>query len=119
MLLQPGRSCDVSRYSMSRAVDSTVVAAFVALMVRVAEMYGARRDDILARAQIREDMLADPDGRIPFESLMVIWDILAERPGYDRLGVDLGRIPVYQQMGVLGWMLAQCATMRDAGDVLH
>jgi AraC-like DNA-binding protein len=99
--------------------DSTVVAAFVGLMVKIAEGFGVARAEVLRRSQLDEDMLADPDGRVPFENLMTIWDLLSERPGYDRFGVNLGRMAVHTQMGVLGWMLAQCPNMREGAEVLH
>ncbi|NVB78337.1 MAG: AraC family transcriptional regulator, partial [Kofleriaceae bacterium] len=77
------------------------------------------RAEVLRRSELTEDMLVDPDGRVPFEKLMLIWDVIADRPGFDRLGVTFGRNVVHTELGVFGWMLAQSSTMREAADVLH
>lgn len=99
--------------------ETTVVAAFVAHFARVAEMYGIPRTELYARTGLTEAALADPDSRIPFGQLMAIWDLLSERDGFDRLGVTLGMMPAHTEMGVLGWMFAQCATLRDAATAMH
>lgn len=95
--------------------ESTVVAAFVTLMVRVAEGQGVPRREVLRRSGISEDMLADPDGRVPFEKLMVIWDVLAEDRGALLLGRHL--LAVEDLADLLHWFASSgSAAASSAGN---
>ncbi|UJR79159.1 AraC family transcriptional regulator [Sandaracinus amylolyticus] len=94
---------------------ATVVASFTATLVDVAVMLGVPREEVLARAELTPELLANPDARVPFKQHMAIWDVILALPDIDDLGVRLGRHFAIESLGALGYLMLQCATPRELG----
>ncbi len=63
---------------MTKAPPSIAATSTLA-MVRTAEARGIRTTDLLERAGLTPESLADPDARIPGSTVLAIWNALRER----------------------------------------
>ncbi len=94
---------------------ATVVASFTQGLVQIAVHLGVPQDEVLRHAELSPELLANPDARVPFRQHMAIWDLILARPGIDDLGVNLGRSFAIETLGVFGYLMLQCSTLREVG----
>jgi AraC-like DNA-binding protein len=92
----------------------TMPATVTSFLVEVATRVGLAREDLVAHAGIAEAALADPDGRVPFEQHMRIWDRIAASEGVGAFGLRLGSLLQPQNLGVVGYAALHAPNVQEA-----
>src|SRR5262245_34552722 len=92
----------------------SVPATLTSLLVNAASMAGLARDDLLRHAGLSDASLADPDGRIPFDQHMRIWDLIAASDSIGPFGLRLGTMSRPQDLGVVGYAALHAPSVREA-----
>jgi len=93
----------------------SVLSALVIGVVDAARAIGLDTAAILAEAGIEPALLEDPDGRVPLERHIAMWQILSRQPIGLRLGQRLG----LSGMGVVGYAMGHGRTVGQALDWLE
>jgi len=88
----------------------TVLSALVRNVLDAAASLGADAHAIAAEAGLDPGALADPDGRVPVEQDLRVWEILSRRGDGFAIGARLG----LASLGIVGYAMAHGATVADA-----
>jgi len=88
----------------------TVLAALTAGVLDAAVSLGYDRERLIAEAALDPALLADPDGRVPVEHELRLWQVLSARP----IGLPLGERLGLAGMGVIGYAMQHGATVGEA-----
>lgn len=88
----------------------TVLAALTAGVLDAATALGLDRAALVAEVGLDPDLLADPDGRVPVEHDLRLWQALSRQP----IGLRLGDLLGLGGLGVLGYAMQHGATVGEA-----
>src|SRR3954451_13752748 len=91
------------------------VGAYTELSILIRQL-GAEPGAMLASAGLESDALDQAEGRIPYAALGRLLRISADRTGCAHLGLLAGRMWSLSDMGLVGVLARNCATV---GDALH
>jgi AraC-like DNA-binding protein len=100
--------------STSGATAPTLLAAMVAGQLEAARALGLPADALAAGSGIDVDELRDPDGRVPIEAFVALWEAIDALPRARELGVALGRAVTVQTLGVVGYAMQHASDVRAA-----
>jgi AraC-like DNA-binding protein len=89
---------------------TTILAALPKYVLEAAGSLGADVEAIIAEVGFDQEALADPDGRVPVEQDLKLWEILSRRGDGLEIGARLG----WASMGVIGYAMQHEATVGDA-----
>ncbi len=93
---------------------TTMLAPLLAMHVEAARAYGLPADDLAKRAGIRDADIRDPDGRVPFEQFVRLWELISESPGAEGFGFWLGKAVDVRGLGVVGYAMQHAPDVRAA-----
>jgi AraC-like DNA-binding protein len=96
---------------------STVLASLPRSVVQVCAALGLDTERVLERAGLRPEELADPDARVSFDAYVALWEALSQAPGSERVGLDIPRLFQLEMLGVIGYVMANSATVMAAFEV--
>src|SRR5262245_54378103 len=91
-----------------------VLTALVAGQLEAARAFGLPADELAAQSGIRPEDLADPDGRIPIEAWISLWEAIEARPEAREFGLALGRAVKLESLGVIGYAMQHAPDVRAA-----
>ena len=100
-------------------VELTSLARVHLLLVRHAERQGIGREELLRLAGLSEDLLEDPDARLPSTGVLRLWQLLAGRLRDPALGVHLLEGVRLRELGLVGYAMAFSPNLLDALRRLH
>ena len=89
----------------------TVLAALVRGNLDAAVAFGFDAGALAAAANLKSADLEDPDGRVPFERYLALWEAICALPDALRFALWLGKAVRIEMLGVVGYV------MQNAGDV--
>jgi AraC-like DNA-binding protein len=102
---------DIARHgNIGTMSNRTVLSALVRNVLDAAGSLGADVPKIIAEAGIDPAALDDPDGRIPVELDLRVWEILTRRADGFAIGARLG----IASLGIVGYAMAHGRTVADA-----
>ena len=92
-----------------------VFAAFAFALLTFAHMeLGLELEPLLTRLHLDPALAADPDARIPYITLFLIWqELIAARPD-EPLGLRYASTIELEQLGVLGHLVLHSASLRES-----
>lgn len=93
-----------------RMASPSVLAAMTMQVLEAAASLGADVAAICEEAGLDDEWLADPDGRVPVEHHLKMWEILSRRGDGLQIGARIG-IPA---LGVIGYAMQHEATVGEA-----
>jgi AraC-like DNA-binding protein len=102
------------RKSTEDATASSVMAAMVAGQLTAAAAFGLPAAQLARAAGLREEDLSDPDGRIPFERCVSLWEAIEADPRGQDFGFWLGRSVTVETLGVVGFAMQHAPDVRSA-----
>ncbi len=91
-----------------------IPAAIVALRIAVAELKGAKREEIIKEANISPELLSDPKNRVTVEQTMDVWKAIVNQTGSHDIGLECGLRARFQTMGVLGYVMMNSSSIIKA-----
>lgn len=91
-----------------------ISVAYVELMARAVEEYGARPQPVLAQYQLDEIKLASPDARISIPRFMRMGHACIQEFSMPWLGLEMGRLTSPPAMGLAGLLAQSAADIRSA-----
>ena len=97
-----------------RVSEATVSAGYATDLLALALAKGAARTDLLARAGISEDDLADADNRVAFERFKVLMRAAKEMCDEPALALHFGARNWFLEGSVVGLISAASQTMGEA-----
>ncbi len=100
-------------------VELTSLARVHLLLVRHAERQGIGREELLRLAGLSEDLLEDPDARLPSTGVLRLWQLLVGRLRDPALGVHLLEGVQLRELGLVGYAMAFSPDLLDALRRLH
>ena len=86
-------------------VELTSLARVHLLLVRHAERQGIAREELLPLAGLSEDLLEDPDARLPSTGVLRLWQLLVGRLRDPALGVHLLEGVQLRELGLVLFIL--------------
>jgi AraC-like DNA-binding protein len=89
------------------------VGAFSGLPTLIAQL-GADPASTLASARLAPAALDDPEGRVPFAALCRVLELAAARTSCAHIGLLAGKMWRLADLGIVGELVANCPTVRDA-----
>lgn len=93
---------------------TTMLAPLLAMHLEAARAYGLDADDLARRAGIHLPDVRDPDGRVPFEQFVRLWELITETPGAEGFGFWLGKAVDVRGLGVVGYAMQHAPDVRTA-----
>jgi AraC-like DNA-binding protein len=93
---------------------ATVLAAMVAGQIEAARAYGLPADALAAQAGLTPEALADPDGRVPLDRFVALWEAIEAAPGSADFGFWLGRNTSIPSLGAVGYAMVHAPDVRAA-----
>jgi AraC-like DNA-binding protein len=93
---------------------TSVLAAMVAGNLEAAAAYGLPARELAAQAGIDPRDLADPDGRVPFDSHVRLWQAIDADPRAQDFGFWLGANVSLRMLGVVGFAMQHAPDVRAA-----
>lgn len=93
---------------------TTMLAPMLAMHLEAARHYGLPADDLARRAGIAEADVRDPDGRVPLEQFVRLWELLSEEPKAEGFGFWLGKAVDVRGLGVVGYAMQHAPDVRTA-----
>lgn len=94
--------------------SGTVLAALVAGQLEAARAFGLPADELAAVSGIEAADLRDPDGRVPQNAWIALWEAIDARPEAREFGIMLGRAVTVQTLGVVGYAMQHAPDVRNA-----
>lgn len=94
--------------------EATVSAGYVADLLALALSKGATRADLLARAQIDEADLADPDNRVPWERFKALMRAAKEVCNEPALPLHFGARNWFLENSIVGLIARAASTMGES-----
>nr|AQQ75042.1 hypothetical protein [uncultured bacterium] len=96
------------------AASGTMLAAVVQGNLEAAKAFGLDTDALRRKAGLSDDMLSDPDGRIPVESYVSLWEAIHAAPRALSFGLWLGKSLSVGALGVVGYVMQHAPDVRAA-----
>src|SRR5262245_35783360 len=96
------------------AARGTVLAALVPRNLHAAGAYGLDGDALERAAGLTPEALADPDGRVPFERYVALWEAIDAGPRALAFGFWLGEGLSLPALGVVGYVMQHAPDVRAA-----
>jgi AraC-like DNA-binding protein len=93
---------------------ATVLAAMVAGQIEAARAFGLPADALAAQAALPPEALADPDGRVPLDRFIALWEAIEAAPGSADFGFWLGRNTSVPNLGAVGYAMVHAPDVRAA-----
>jgi len=93
---------------------TTLLAPMLAMHVEAARAYGLPADELARAAGIDDAALRDPDGRVPLELFIRLWELISEDPRAEGFGLWLGTAFDVRGLGVIGYAMQHAADVRAA-----
>lgn len=100
--------------SGSQAGAGTLLTALVLGNLQAAESFGLDVSALRAAAGLTEPMLEDPDGRVPVERYVALWEAIERDPRALNLGLWLGKSLHIDALGVVGYVMQHAPDVRTA-----
>lgn len=94
----------------------TYSTSFCRILTDYLVAHGHPHAPVLAAMEVSEDELADRDGRIPRHALLRAFGVAVEITGDPDLGLRVGESIRPAHLGVLGYILMSCESMRQAAE---
>lgn len=94
--------------------EGGVLAALVLGNLRAFETFGFDGEMLRKEAGLDDGMLADPDGRIPLEHQLLLWEVVERDPRAVKLGIWLGSSIGVDALGVVGYVMQHAPDVRTA-----
>jgi hypothetical protein len=79
---------------------------------------GLSEADLLRDAGVSRSAVADPDGWIPYERGLALWDALISSASGEPIGVHFGAAVGFVDLGVVGLAAAHASTIAEAFETL-
>jgi AraC-like DNA-binding protein len=92
----------------------TVLAALVRGNLEAAGAFGFDPQPLLRAAGLDEGALADPDGRVPVERYVTLWEAICREPRSLDFGLWLGHGMRVTALGVVGYVMQHATDVRAA-----
>jgi AraC-like DNA-binding protein len=92
----------------------TVLTALVLGNLHAARAFGFDAEALSRAAGLDEKMLADPDGRVPEERSLLLWEAICRDPRALEFGLWLGLGMRVAAIGVVGYVMQHAADVRAA-----
>jgi AraC-like DNA-binding protein len=106
---------DPAKNSTSDASDGgTMLAALVQGNLHAASAFGFDVDALRRSAGLTEEMVADPDGRVPSECHASLWEAINREPRALAFGLWLGKNLTVEALGVVGYVMQNAPDLRSA-----
>jgi AraC-like DNA-binding protein len=86
----------------------------ISRLLACAEQAGLEREYLVAAAGLRADDLSDPDARLPFSIEIALWQLIARDLNDPGFGVRAGASLDIRDAGLLGYIMANSATLGAA-----
>lgn len=102
------------RGTAPRGGTPTVAAGFVRGLLKFATASGARRDDLMAEAQITRAQLEDPDARVPLDRYIALMRAAKTACNDPALALHYGAAAGIAEVSLLGLIGQSCETMSEA-----
>jgi len=96
------------------AQEGGVLAALVLGNLRAAEAFGFDGKLLREQAGLSDALFADPDGRVPFEHHVLLWESIERDPRAVDLGIWLGSSIGADALGVVGYVMQHAPDVRTA-----
>jgi AraC-like DNA-binding protein len=84
------------------------------MLLHYAEQQGLDRAVLLVKSGLTEDIIADPDGRIPTKQMVRLWQTLIDELDDPLLGLKVGAGPRVTEFGLVGYAMLYSDTLLDA-----
>lgn len=94
--------------------SGTVLTALVAGLLEAARAYGLPADELAAASGIRPEDLRDPDGRVPADTWLALWETIDARSEAREFGIWQARAVTVQTLGVVGYAMQHASDVRAA-----
>ena len=85
-----------------------------AVVVRVGAGQGLSVERMLEKTQIHPTQLTDPTSRLTYQQFITLIDNLNKHYPSETLGLDIGCAININQLGMLGYAILSCSTLREA-----
>lgn len=95
-----------------------VLAALVRGNLEAAAAFGFDADALARSARLSPESLADPDGRVPVERYIALWEAIERDPRAQRFALWLAREIQIGALGVVGYVMQHAADARAALDCM-
>jgi AraC-like DNA-binding protein len=92
----------------------TVLAALVRGNLEAAGAFGFDTEALSRAAALGEEALADPDGRVPVERYLTLWEAICREPRSLEFGLWLGLGMRVTALGVVGYVMQHATDVRAA-----
>jgi AraC-like DNA-binding protein len=92
----------------------TILARGPRFIIDRAEELDIPRRELLDAAGIEPAELEDPDARFPLSKLAGLWRFIIEREPDPALGVRFGRAFEIRKAGLVGYVILNCSSLREA-----
>lgn len=93
---------------------SKVISAILGGLVGFGMGQGLGREDLLEAAGVAEADLADPDGLVPYQSLVDVWQLLVDRFPGEALGLRYAAMQSLELYGLVGQLCLAAPTAAEA-----
>jgi len=100
--------------SGSGPVPGTVLSALVLGNLHAAESFGFDVGALRDAAGLSDTMLEDPDGRVPVENYVALWETIERDPRAIAFGLSLGKQLGVDALGVVGYVMQHAPDVRTA-----
>ena len=94
--------------------EGTVLTALVLGNLQAAQAFGLDVEALREAASLHESMLEDPDGRVPVERYIALWETIDRDPRALALGLWLGQSLRIDALGVVGYVMQHAPDVRTA-----
>lgn len=113
---EPRRGVRPEERCFDRMGDEQILIGLTHMLLLAASRAGVSPQAILAEVGVDERELADRDGRLPFEQHRRIGEAVLARISGERLVAMVGELVTPAALGVVGRVMQNSATFRDALD---
>ncbi|HVJ19926.1 MAG TPA: AraC family transcriptional regulator ligand-binding domain-containing protein [Polyangiaceae bacterium] len=96
------------------AASGTMLAAVVQGNLHAAQAFGLDAEGLRKAAGLSDEMLSDPDGRIPVERYVALWEAIHAEPRALSFGLWLGKSLNVGALGVVGYVMQHAQDIRAA-----
>jgi hypothetical protein len=92
-------------------VSPTGLARLPIVLLDRAEKLGMDRAELVRATGLTEEMLGDPEARIPASKIEALWRVMASRVSHPALGIRVGSTFDVREWGLVGYMMAYSPTL--------
>ena len=94
--------------------DPTQLVRLPLMLLHYAEQQGLDHDTLLEKSGLPEDLLADPDARVPTRAMARLWRAVIEEIDDPTLGLHVARQPTLADFGLVGYAMRYSDNLHDA-----